>query len=201
MLSPSDVTAVLVTRGDIDLTPVLESLIFPEVIVWDNSIEHHDEKTYGRVAATLRATNSILYSQDDDIIHTPENQMQILAAYQPGVLVGCMWEEWSTGAKTQGIEGGYDDLVFAGAGSVYDYDIPWMACAQYLDQYPRDDFFLLWADTIIGVIADTKQLDIRFEILPCAEDENRMCNLPDGIELKTEAIRRARGVREPAVAA
>jgi hypothetical protein len=62
-----------------------------------------------------------------------------------------------------------------------------------LSEWPNDDFFRLWCDTIIGVIAPTKQLDIRFQVLPCAEDETRMANLPDAVALKTEAIRRARG--------
>ena len=37
MLSPDQVTAVIVTRGDVDLAPVLDSLIFDDVVVWDNS--------------------------------------------------------------------------------------------------------------------------------------------------------------------
>ena len=38
MLSPRDVTAVIVTRGDVDLQPVLDSLIFDKVVIWNNSI-------------------------------------------------------------------------------------------------------------------------------------------------------------------
>jgi hypothetical protein len=187
-----EVSAVIVTRGNTDLTTVLDSLIFNDRIVWDNSREPVDEMTYGRALAIGRAKNPIIYSQDDDIIHTAENQARIVAEYQPGVLTGCMWPEWSDGARAQGIQDGYDDLVFAGSGSVYDAHVPAIAAARYLEQYPYDDFFLLWADTIIGVLAPNRQLDIRFDALPCAEDADRMCNLPDGTAMKTEAIRRAR---------
>jgi hypothetical protein len=190
------VTAVLVTRGDVDLKPVLESLIFEDVVVWDNSAGVEDAKTYGRHLAVALAKHPVIWSQDDDIVHTPENQQRIIDAYEPGVLTGCMWSEWSDGARAQGIEDGYDDLVFPGSGSVYDRDLPALAAVRYLEHNPLDDFFLLWSDTIIGVIAPTKQLDIRFEILPCAEDASRMCNLPDAVALKTEAIRRARIVRD-----
>jgi hypothetical protein len=107
-----------------------------------------------------------------------------------------MWSEWSAGAKAQGIENGYDDLVFMGSGSVYDRHLPCEASQEYFAHFPEDDFFYLWADTIIGVIAPTKQLDIRFEALPHAEAANRICNQPDAVALKTEAIRRARQVRE-----
>jgi hypothetical protein len=196
MIDPSQVSAVIVTRGNVDLTPVLDSLIFDECIVWDNSAERFDAKTYGRVLALARAKHPVIWSQDDDIVHSAENQRRILAEYRPGVLTGCMWQEWSDGAKAQGIENGYDDLVFAGSGAVYDSRIPAAAAARYLEHYPLDDFFLLWADTIIGILAPNRQLDIRFDALPCAEDDYRMCNLPDAVEQKTEAIRRARGVRD-----
>lgn len=196
MLSPEQVTAVIVTRGDVDLVPVLESLIFDDVVVWDNSVEQRDEMTFGRVCALARVKHEVIYSQDDDIVHTAENQRRILAAYEPGVLAGCMWPEWSDGARAQGIEGGYDDLVFAGSGSVYDAWVPSRAARRYVCTHPLDDFFRLWCDTIVGIIAPTKQLDIRFEALPCAENENRMCNLEGAVELKAEAIRRAREVRD-----
>lgn len=200
MLTPDHVSAVIVTRGDTDLAPVLASLAeFSEVIVWDNSVED-DSGTLGRYLALARTTFGVIYSQDDDIIHTPENHQRILDAYDPGYLTGCMWSEWSDGAKQQGIEHGYDDLVFAGSGSVWQCALPHFAYSSYLDHFPEDDFFRLWCDTIVGVIAPTKQLDIRFDALPCADNANRMANLAGAVALKTEAIRRARAVRDTVLA-
>jgi glycosyltransferase involved in cell wall biosynthesis len=190
------VSAVIVTRGNTDLTPVLESLTqFDEVIVWDNSAEQ-DAMTYGRVLALDRCRNNVVWSQDDDIVHTPDNQRRILAEYRPGVLTGCMWDEWSDGALRQGIEGGYSDLVFPGSGSVYDKHVAVAATSRYLTEWPLDDFFRLWCDTIVGILAPNRQLDIQFEALPEAEDDYRMCYLPNAVELKTEAIRRARKIRD-----
>lgn len=192
----NDISAVIVTRGNVDLTPVLDSLIFENVCVWDNSKADQDQMTYGRVLAAQQALNPIVYSQDDDIVHSPEQQEQIVAAYSPGVLTGCMWPEWSDGARRQGIENGYDDLVFPGSGSVSDRDL-WADCLdEYLTEYPQDDFFRLWSDTIIGIIAPTRQLDIRFDVLPCSEEGGRMADLVDGVAQKTEAIRRARLIRD-----
>ena len=196
MQSVDHVSAVIVTRGDVDLTPVLESLIFDDIVVWDNSVESSDEMTYGRILACVRAKHGVVYSQDDDIIHTAENQLAIVSRFKPGVLTGCMWADWSAGAAKQGIQGGYDDLVFCGSGSVYEPDTVWGAASQYIDMYGFDDFFRLWCDTIVGVIAPTQPLDIRFAELAHAEDDNRMCNLPDAVALKTEAIRRARHARD-----
>ena len=195
MPSPSDVSAVIVTRGDVDLAPVLDSLIFDDIVVWDNSTETN-QMTYGRVLAARRARNEVIYSQDDDLIHTREAQQQIVASYEPGFLVGCMWPEWSAGAKKQGIEDGYDDLVFPGSGSISESWL-WEACiAEYLDEWPMDDFFRFWCDTFIGVISPTRQLDIRFKTLPWAKADNRMAGLPDAVANKTEAIRRARLIRD-----
>lgn len=188
---------MLVTRGDVDMAPVRDSLIFDDVVIWDNS-KLPDMKTYGRVLATLKVRNAVVYSQDDDIVHSPENQRAILEAYREGVLTGCMWAEWSDGAKRQGIPNGYDDLVFAGSGSVYDWSIVHRAAERYLNHYPADDFFLLWADTIIGILAPNRQLDIRFQELPWAVGDYRMADLPDGPALKGEAIRRAREIRDAA---
>lgn len=193
MLSPDQVSAVIVTRGDVDLTPVLDSLIFTDVVIWNNSVED-DEMTYGRVRALERAAHPVIYSQDDDIVHTPGNQQRIIHAYEAGMLTGCMWPEWSDGARAQGIDGGYDDLVFPGSGSVYHKTTVVEAWQWYLSAYVLDDFARLWCDTIVGVIAPTRQLDIRFEALPCADDANRMCNLPNAVEQKAEAIRRGRRV-------
>ncbi len=195
MLTPDRFSAVVITRGDVDLTPVLESLIFDDVVVWDNSVREN-EMTHARIVATNFTRHQFIYSQDDDIIHTPDNQRRIVEAFEPGTIVGCMWPEWSQGAKDQGIPNGYDDLVFPGSGSVYHRAVPIMAASKYLDWFPEDDFFRLWCDTIVGTIAPSKQLDIRFEALPCAEDDNRMCNLPDAVEMKAEAIRRATWIRD-----
>lgn len=194
-MSPDRVSAVIVTKGNVDLRPVLDSLIFDDVVVYDNSREP-DRMTYGRVLALDRCRHDVIFSIDDDITHTTDNQLRIVDHYQPGVLTGCMWPEWSDGARQQGIEHGYDDLVFPGSGAVYDRDLPGRAVDRYLEHFPLDEFFLLWCDTIVGVLAANKQLDIRFDALPWAEADDRMCNLPHAAENKRDAIRRARWVRD-----
>jgi hypothetical protein len=196
LLSPSEATAVIVTRGDVSLEPVLDSLVFPNVIVWDNSKEEQDQMTYGRLLGALRADTEIIYSQDDDIVHTPENQVSILAAYSPTYMAGCMWKDWSDGARRQGIENGYDDLVFPGSGSISHVSLWIDAHVRYLEHYPHDDFFRMWSDTIIGVIAPTVHLPLRFEELDWGNNTNRMAHMDDAVALKTEAIRRAREVRD-----
>jgi hypothetical protein len=196
LLSPTEVTAVIVTRGDVPLDPVLDSLIFPNVFVWNNKVADRDQMTYGRMLGALQAPTDVIYSQDDDIVHTPEHQTQILAAYSQTHLVGCMWKDWSDGARRQGIENGYDDLVFPGSGSISNIQLWKEAHVRYLEHYPHDDFFRMWSDTIIGVISPTIQLPLVFEELDWGNNDNRMAHMEDAVALKTEAIRRGREVRD-----
>ena len=51
------VSAVLVTRGNVDMTAIVESLPFDDVVVWDNSIRN-DLGIYGRYAAIAEANCS-----------------------------------------------------------------------------------------------------------------------------------------------
>jgi hypothetical protein len=63
------VAAVIVTRGDQDLTAVVTSLPEEwEVVIWDNSREEHDLSVYGRYAAIERTDAELIYVQDDDCV-------------------------------------------------------------------------------------------------------------------------------------
>jgi hypothetical protein len=88
-----NVSAIIVTRGDVDMHPILESLPDEwEVLVWDNgagslrrwcrpdpdwiwqhdmsvaSAEITDVSVYGRYAAIEYASHDLIYVQDDDVI-------------------------------------------------------------------------------------------------------------------------------------
>lgn len=83
-----NVSAIIVTRGDVSLKPVLASLpIEWEVLVWDNGAGElrtrvmptiaakvvlgeplPDLSVYGRYAAIEHATHDLIYVQDDDVI-------------------------------------------------------------------------------------------------------------------------------------
>lgn len=79
-----NVSACIVTRGDVDLTPILDSLPPAwERIVWDNSKEERDIAVYGRYEAAFeRATHPIVYVQDDDCVLGPEAFVELRAAWR-----------------------------------------------------------------------------------------------------------------------
>lgn len=194
MLRASDVTACLVTRGDVDMQPIIDSLIFDKVIVWDNSVAS-DRKTAGRYWATVEATTPVVYYQDDDVIVPPTTQLALLAAYEPGVPTAV----YAHGATP----GGYDDLPLVGAGALVDQEMPWRALNRYLDFHPADDGFLYEADFIAGVLYPAfKHLHLPFEIqLDVAQHPSRLCNQSWQEDLKFTVTERARAIRDMAMVA
>lgn len=104
-----NVSACLVTRGDVDMQPVLGSLPAEwEIIMWDNDEEfreptcyrilphHRDEidetwpvqdlSVYGRYAAIEYASHDLIYVQDDDVIVSdPQAIVDAWVAAQPEI--------------------------------------------------------------------------------------------------------------------
>lgn len=90
-----NVSAIIVTRGDVDLDEILASLdpdVF-ERLVWDNGsgeLRRHqkngpvrlkrvdDLAVYGRYAAIKYATHDLIYVQDDDVLHATEGVKEIV---------------------------------------------------------------------------------------------------------------------------
>lgn len=65
-----NVSACLVTRGDVDMSPVITSLTavgIDDIVVYDNS-KRENLAVYGRYAAIAEAKHDLIYVQDDDVI-------------------------------------------------------------------------------------------------------------------------------------
>lgn len=87
-LDPSEVSAVLVTRGNVDLAPIIEALPYDEVIVWDNSKRLYNLGVMGRFAAIAETTRPYVYTQDDDCIILDHHDL--LATVGPRNVTGIM---------------------------------------------------------------------------------------------------------------
>lgn len=188
-LSPECVTACLVTRGDVDMHPILDSLIFPNVIVWDNS-ERSDLKVAGRYQAAREAKTRVVYFQDDDVIVPPDTQRALVAEYEPGVLVS----NWAHGDDTDGL----DDVAMVGAGAIVDRRVPRYAEWQYLTRWPLNRDYLFEADFVVGVLAPHRHVHLPFEIRDVSYNGRRLCDEPWQRELKHTVTERARRIRDGA---
>src|SRR5690349_2190742 len=99
-MTPSEVSAVIVTKGDRDIREVPASLEgFGEVIVRDNSKSLPDWKVFGRWMGAMDAQFSVVAVCDDDVI---VDWPALCAQYRPGKLVCNMPEEFRHGPYSQG---------------------------------------------------------------------------------------------------
>ncbi len=185
MIDPREVSACLVTRGNVPMQRILDTLTgFGEVIVVDNSQEPQDWKVAGRYEAVRRARFPIVALQDDDVIFT--RWAELLAGYEPGVLVA----NDAHGPN----HGGYDDLALVAAGAVCDRDVLLAAADRYLVEWPDDDVWRYEADFVVGCLTPHRHLVLPYERL-YGDDDTRLCRQPWQEDLKLRATRRARRIR------
>lgn len=157
-------TAVIVTRGDVDLQPVLDSLpkSWP-VVIWNNSERLADLKVYGHFAALAEVQTEFCFMQDDDAICPAA---ELLKAWKPK----------------------YADLIFTNVGdgdtpwiswgAIFHKDLPGPAIERYVDAYGMDDDVLYWCDLIFSALTPWTNIDLGVEHLPHYRAANRMVMKP-----------------------
>jgi hypothetical protein len=75
------VSACLITRGDVDLEPILATLPYDEVLIWGPDRDEHPG-TYGRYQLMREATFDLVYTQDDDCLFREHDRL--MRHYEPG---------------------------------------------------------------------------------------------------------------------
>lgn len=153
MIAPDKVSACLVTRGDCDMQPIIDSLISQgilDIVIWDNSIRE-DMGIYGRYAAIAEAKNKVIVTQDDDVIVS--DYKAILKAYEPGKLTVNYPEPY--------------DVPWPSAGSVFDRGLPQLAFDRYFQAWPNDRLFThRICDAIFSMLSIYIVIDVGYEDLP-----------------------------------
>jgi hypothetical protein len=150
-------SAVLVTRGDVDLEPILASLaVMDEVIVWNNA-ERENLKCYGRFVGAREARNDLIVPVPDLLAHYGEG---IVANKKPD-------EEWR----------------FVGAGAFFDRSLL-SVFDRYLAVWPQDDDFLRAADVVFAYANPYTSVWVGYEDLPWQTAPNRMYWETDHYEVR-----------------
>src|SRR5271157_2556708 len=148
------VSAVIVTRGDVDLSRQIEYLSFmDEVLVWDNS-DGCDAKVYGRYLATRNARNPVIFTIDDDCL---VDAKAVIDAYVPGTVVVNM-----TAAKRSEYEILAPGVALVGWGSVFEAKLV-SVLDQYLGRYPKDDIFFRECDRVFTGLNSIQYVDTPVE--------------------------------------
>ena len=192
-MTADEVTAVIVTRGNVDLAPILETLPYAETIVWNDRVRG-SQGCFGRYIASLSAAHKTIYYQDDDLIFTAHDEL--LAAYEPERIISNMPSPWYEQA-------GYLEMncCLVGAGSLVPRDLYWPHFERYLERWPADRLFLTYCDQIFGILAPSTRHDFGYEVLPYASAPDRIYTQPGAPEAKWLVQRRALALREEVVPA
>jgi hypothetical protein len=179
MIDLQQVTAVVVTKGDEDLTPVVDSLRgqgFCAVMVWDNSEHLEDLKVFGRYMLAVDAPTEYVYVQDDDCI---VDAKAIAADYQPGELLCNVRPH-----HHQVYSSMYQGITLVGWGAIFPKLM--VDFKAYLTKYPCDELFYRECDRIFTWLNRAKTRVVHHPIvdLPHALWKDRMgCEKRHGDDL------------------
>ncbi len=159
-------TAVIVTRGNVDLEPVLNGIPkeWPRVI-WDNSQRDENLKVYGHFAALAEVETEFSYTQDDDAIC-------------PAAELLALWDEKQHGGKIL-LNEADGQTPWISWGAIFHKDLPGLAIERFVDAYGMSDDVLLWCDLIFSELTPWVNVDLGWENLPYFRDLGRMVMHPD----------------------
>lgn len=181
------VTACIPTRGDHDLTPILDSL--PKHwgrIVWDNSQREVDAAVYGRYLAINEAPTTVIYTQDDDCVLAPESLDWIERRFMPGVITANMPMEFRPH---------YPDSCLIGFGAIFEKRLPARAFARVGGDLPES--FPRTCDVYFTALTPGwRLLDLPYENLPWATAPERMYRQPTHVGERAAALGHARLFRD-----
>jgi hypothetical protein len=174
-LELTDISAVVVTRGDVDLSPILASLPFDDIVVWDNS-KRENLTVYGRYAAIAEARNDVIYVQDDDCL--VPGIAELARRYEDGKIVANMPEShWAA----------YPDSALLGFGALFHRDLPDQAFERYAKTFSiDDDLFRRTCDVVFSVLTPCVIADLGLKQFDYTSAPSRM--------YRQESFRDERGV-------
>jgi hypothetical protein len=219
-----NVSAIIVTRGDVDLEPVLDSLPWEwEIVVWDNSYGYvkrqppggrdwntwthlgrgnppADLSVYGRYAAIEYASHDLIYVQDDDVIVSdPEAIAQAHREAEPHAPVPFL----TANMPRQFRHGGYEDSCLVGFGACFHRDLPGLAFRRFaggvslweMAKAPAD-VFKRTCDVVFTTLTPFRLVDIDKQDREFASDDNRMWRQKTHLPERTRMLELARQVRD-----
>lgn len=186
----STVSAIIVTRGNVDLDPIVEKLgkcpSVDEIIVWRNGqrVERRwshplgsfaalalaeNLSVYGRYAAIKYAKHDLIYVQDDDCLVDAEGLVfasDSETSEYGGLVCNMPTSRWPD----------YPDSALVGWGAVFQRDLPELAFERFYAARETVDkeLFHRECDSVFTALTPHRKIDIGFQHLPWAEGPDRM---------------------------
>lgn len=189
LITAKHISACLVTRGNVPMEPIIATLPYDDVVVWNNSYTPFDMRCYGRFAAVALAKHEWIYFQDDDVIFTEHEQLIAEANLSPS---GHMTANDGHG----GNYAGYEDLAWTAVGALVPRWRILSTWAKWFDLYPSlDQETAYQADAIFGILCPFRHVDLPYTRL-YADDRTRMCGQEWQESMKALYVRKARMIRD-----
>lgn len=192
-----NVSAVIVTRGDIDLSPVLDSLPHEwQKVVWDNS-QRKDCSVFGRYAAIPECEHELIYVQDDDCVL--ENPAALVEAW---AVPSALRQDHAACNMPAKFREHYSDACLVGFGAVFPRLLPARAFKRFyraagagiisydLASFKRE------CDAIFTTLTPRVLVDLPYIDLPWADAPNRLWKQPEHVSQRRKMIELARKVRD-----
>jgi hypothetical protein len=179
MISPSEVSAVLVTKGDVPMEPVLASIAaagIEDVVVWDNSQRETDLLCFGRYVGIAEAKNEWIYHQDDDLIAPIARLLEHVDPERDRWTIVCnnrIDEEWPLTA----------------IGCVFHRDLA-DCFTDYIAAYGADDDFFRICDVVFAYRNAYRRVVLGYQDLPWQTWDNRMYKQYDHMHVRLRARER-----------
>ena len=168
MIDPAEVSAVLVTKGDHDLSEIFDSIRaagVEDIVVWDNATRGRDLSCFGRYAGISEARHDIIFQQDDDLVAPVAD---ILRAYDPEA------DRHTIVANNRADE----EWLLTAMGTVFHRDLA--SCfGAYIERYGEDDDFYRVSDVVFAYQHPYRRLVLPYRDLAWAATPDRMHLQPD----------------------
>lgn len=217
-----NVSAIIVTRGDVDMGPIFDSLWetgFRNIIVWDNSGERstidpylhfvggEDLAVYGRYAAIKYARHDLIYVQDDDCVVSDPKAIVDAWLDHP-------WDDFVVCNMPQEFRHSfYEEHALVGFGACFHRDAPerafqrWGAATMkrggalegrttFVDEGRWSPFFLRTCDIVFTALTPRALVDVPVQNLPWAVSENRMYRQLEHVAERSWMLDLVKGVRD-----
>lgn len=186
MIEPSKVSAVLVTRGDVDLSEILASIAaagIEDVIVWNNAERSADLSCYGRYAGIAEARHEFIYHQDDDLI-APISEL--LAEYDP------VEDRQTIVANNRADE----TWLLTAMGTLFHRSLGETCFDRYISLYGFDADFCRVSDVVFAYQHPYRRVVLGYRDLPWQTAANRMYHQPDHYLVRERARERTLALPE-----
>lgn len=156
MLDPSQVSAVLVTRGDQNLDAIYDSIAaagITDVVTWDNS-QRANVSCYGRYLGIAEAKNEYIFHQDDDLIAPVAD---VIRSYDP------TRDRWAIVSNNRIDE----EWPLTGIGSVFHRSLA-DCFGPYIDRFGEDADFHRVCDVVFAYSWAYRRVVFGYQDLPWA---------------------------------